>query len=193
MRVRVRLAYVPGRMAVTRVDRGERLTRVEVARLRARVRAYLVQHGRTVASLAAELGRTPTGVNAFLRGGGTRRSVAAALAKACGLELDVVIADAAAPRDEGHGAVPAPPLREPRAALVRAAPRDLPLHPTRFHLAQLLEPFALLVDVPPGLDVRDLVDAEVAYRQARAIPTNVPLRHFLAANGRLVNRSPRDD
>jgi hypothetical protein len=57
----------------------------------------------------------------------------------------------------------------------------------------LIEPFALLDYVPDGLDLADVLRAESAYRQARAIPPGIATRQWLTVHGRLNRRAPEND
>ena len=175
-----------------------RLTSDEAARLRARVRAALGSgRWRTVLRFTRDAKVSPATLYVFLRGGGSTRRIAERLAKVCGDDLDVVIGPASEwPLDFGEAALFAPPVPVPASGLVNRPVEEgyeLPTLSTRFFVAKVVEPFALLEFVPEGLTLRDVQRAESVYRQARAIPRGVATRHWVAGHGRITRRNHEDE
>ena len=202
--VSIRGGGLLGPFAVTNATEGKgkgrakKLTPEEAARLRARVRAALGSgRWRTMARFARDANIAQGTIHVFLRGGGSTRRVAERLAKACGDELDAVIDPASEwPLDFGEaplfGApVPVPVLNWTNREVEEGW--ELPTLSTRFFVAKIVEPFALLEFVPEGLTLRDVQRAESVYRQARAIRRHVSTRYFVATHGRITRRNHEDD
>jgi hypothetical protein len=162
----------------------------------------------SVKALSATIEVAPGTLYLFMRGGGLTRRVAVEVASALGAEgfaFDSEVAERVNPRRYVPHEARALELRDVdtlRAGNVRRVTRadrtahvfePLSLRPSRFEVARLVEAFALLDIVPDGLTLEDVLRAEDAYRQARAIPRGVSTRHWVKTHGSILRRSSEKD